>query len=88
MNFHIRWYNSPIQVDEKLFEIRDENDYIILHTAIIEEVDILITGDKDFKAVNIEKPEICTPSEFLEKYQYVNIERVIFMSKLEKKTSI
>lgn len=59
---------SPIQVDEKLFEIRDENDYIILHTAIIEEVDILITGDKDFKAVNIEKPEICTPSEFLEKY--------------------
>ena len=59
---------SPNQVDEKLFEIRDENDYIILHTAIIEDVDVLITGDKDFKDVDIERPEICTPSEFLEKY--------------------
>ena len=59
---------SPNQVDEKLFEIRDENDYIILHTAIIEDVDVLITGDKDFKDIDIERPEICTPSEFLEKY--------------------
>ncbi len=59
---------SPNDVDEKIFEIRDEDDYIILHTAILEDVDILITGDKDFKDVEIEKPEIMTPSEFLEKY--------------------
>lgn len=59
---------SPNDVDEKLFEIRDENDYIILHTAILENVDIFITGDKDFKDVKVEKPEIMTPSEFLEKY--------------------
>lgn len=59
---------SPNDVDEKLFEIRDEDDYIILHTAILENVDIFITGDKDFKDVKVEKPEIMTPSEFLEKY--------------------
>lgn len=59
---------SPNYIEEKLFEIRDENDYIILHTAVIEDIDVLITGDKDFKDVGIEKPEICTPSEFLEKY--------------------
>lgn len=59
---------SPSEVEEKLFEIRDENDYIILHTAIIDDVDVLITGDKDFKDVDIEQPEIYTPSEFLEKF--------------------
>lgn len=60
---------SPKEIEgEKLFEIRDDNDYIILHTAIIEDIDILITGDKDFAAVDIERPEILTPSEYLAKY--------------------
>ena len=59
---------SPIQVKKKKFEIRDEEDYIILYTAIIENVDILITGDKDFKEVEIERPEILTATEFFEKY--------------------
>lgn len=62
---------SPTQLEEKKFEIRDEKDYIILYTAIIENVDILITGDKDFKDVEIEKPEILTCTEFLEKYTTV-----------------
>ena len=51
-----------------LFEIRDEKDYMVLHTAILADVDILITGDKDFADVDIERPEILTPKEFLEKY--------------------
>lgn len=60
---------SPKEIEgERLFDIRDENDYIILHTAIIENVDILITGDKDFAAVDIDHPEILTPTEFLSKY--------------------
>lgn len=59
---------SPTSVENKLFEIRDKDDYIILHTAIIENVDVFITGDKDFNDVNVDKPEILTASEFLEKY--------------------
>jgi predicted nucleic acid-binding protein len=51
-----------------LFKIRDEKDYPILYTAIIEDVDILITGDKDFLNIDVEKPEILTPAQFLEKY--------------------
>lgn len=51
-----------------LFEIRDYKDYMVLHSAIIAEVDILITGDKDFENIEIERPEIMTPKEFLEKY--------------------
>ena len=37
-------YSSEEIEGEKLFEIRDDNDYIILYTAIIEDIDILITG--------------------------------------------
>ncbi len=59
---------SPTSVENKLFNIRDKDDYIILHTAIIEDVDIFITGDKDFDSIDIDKPEIMNATEFLEKY--------------------
>lgn len=60
---------SPESYDgTPLFEIRDEKDYMVLHTAILADVDILITGDKDFADVDIERPEMLTPKEFLEKY--------------------
>ena len=50
-----------------LFNIRDINDYPALYTAIIENIDIFITGDKDLLGVDIGMPEIMTPGEFLEK---------------------
>lgn len=61
---------SPTTVENKLFEIRDKDDYIILHTAIIEDVDVFLTGDKDFNDIDIDidKPEIMNTTEFLEKY--------------------
>ena len=59
---------SPTTIENKLFEIRDKDDYIILHTAIIEDVDVFITGDKDFNDIDIDKPEIMNATEFLEKY--------------------
>ncbi len=60
---------SPENYDgDPLFEIRDEKDYMVLYTAIIADVDILITGDKDFENIEIERPEILKPNEFLEKY--------------------
>lgn len=48
--------------------IRDKKDLPVLVSAISEDVDILITGDKDFSEIEIEKPEILTPAQFLEKY--------------------
>ncbi|MDD3024182.1 MAG: hypothetical protein PHE26_09845 [Syntrophomonadaceae bacterium] len=59
---------TPEEMDETLFNIRDAKDYLVLYTAIIEDVDILITGDKDFADVEIEKPEILTPADFRAKY--------------------
>jgi len=51
-----------------LFEIRDEKDYPVLYSAIMEDVDLFITGDRDFEELGLEKPEILTPTEFLDKY--------------------
>lgn len=59
---------TPSDLEEGLFDIRDIKDYPVLYTAIIEDVDILITGDKDFKGIDIEKPEIMTSTEFVEYY--------------------
>lgn len=59
---------SPTNVENKLFNIRDKDDYIILHTAIIEDVDIFITGDKDFSDIDIDKPKIMNTTEFLNQY--------------------
>lgn len=59
---------TPDKFDETLFEIRDTKDYPVLYTAILEDVDLLITGDRDFEDVKTEKPEILTPAEFVEKY--------------------
>jgi len=59
---------TPHKMPSNLFAIRDKKDYPVLYTAIVENVDVLITGDKDFTDVVIEKPEIVTPAEFIEKY--------------------
>lgn len=59
---------TPKEMEQGLFEIRDEKDYPVLYTAIVEDVDILITGDKDFAEIEIDRPEILTPSEFLSRY--------------------
>jgi len=45
--------------------IRDEADYPILMSAVLADVDILITGDKGFHNAEIEKPKIMTPAEFM-----------------------
>ena len=59
---------TPDNIEGGLFSIRDPKDYPILYTAIIENVDVLISGDMDFKDTDVTHPEILTPQEFLEKY--------------------
>ena len=48
--------------------MRDTKDSPILATAIMEEIDVFLTGDKDFLVLDVDIPEILTMSEFLEKY--------------------
>ena len=56
---------TPENIRPGLFDIRDIQDYPVLYTAILEDIDILITGDKDFLDVEVERPEILTPIEFI-----------------------
>lgn len=48
--------------------MRDTKDSPILATAIMESIDVFLTGDKDFLVLDVEVPEILTMSEFLSKY--------------------
>jgi putative PIN family toxin of toxin-antitoxin system len=59
---------TPETVDTGKFATRDANDAPVLYTAIVENVDVLVTGDKDFAGVCDGKPEILTPSDFITKY--------------------
>ncbi|MDR1688568.1 MAG: hypothetical protein LBS21_08165 [Clostridiales bacterium] len=59
---------SPQHIPTELFAIRDICDAPVLYTAIIEGVDVIITGDKDFDDVEIEKPAIMTVVEFENEY--------------------
>lgn len=50
-------------------KIRDIKDLLVIYTAIIENVDVLVTRDKDFTELEFEFLEILTPSEFVERYR-------------------
>lgn len=59
---------TPTYIPSNLFHIRDSNDYPVLYSAITNDIDVLITGDKDFQEICIDSPEILTPTEFIQKY--------------------
>ena len=65
--FELVYTPKTLEPDE-FPEMRDRKDARILATAIMEGVDIFLTGDKDFLVLDVEIPEILTMAEFLEKY--------------------
>ena len=61
--------STPEKIDKTKYPvIRDKKDLPILASAIIENVDVLISGDEDFTLIDIEYPEILTPKDFVLKY--------------------
>ena len=55
---------------EKL--IRDAKDQPILNAAIVYDIDIILTGDKDFLSLDMKHPQCMTVAQFLE---YENVEQ-------------
>ena len=49
---------------EKL--IRDAKDQPILNAAIVSDVDVILTGDKDFLSLDMEHPKCMTAAQFFE----------------------
>ena len=67
-NLNFQLVYTPTYISPNLFHIRDSNDYPVLYSAVTNDIDIFITGDKDFKNIYIENLEILTPTEFIQKY--------------------
>lgn len=60
-------FKSPEKIDEKKYpKIRDIKDLPVLVSAILSDADVLLTGDKDFEDIKIDKPLIFTPSKYYE----------------------
>jgi len=60
---------TPADIDADIYpKIRDKNDYPILAAAIIADVDVFISGDGDFFAADVERPDIMTVAAFAEAY--------------------
>lgn len=61
-------YTPKVLDINKFPEMRDIKDSPILATAILENIDFFVTGDKDFLVLDVDFPEIVTMAEFLERY--------------------
>ena len=49
-------------------QMRDPNDQPILDAAIHHGVDIIISSDKDFTSLKLDRPRIMTPAEFIAEF--------------------
>lgn len=54
--------------DKDDIKIRDNNDYQVLYDAINGNADILLTNDKDFNNIEIDKPRILNLKQFYEEF--------------------
>ena len=60
-------FTTPHKIDEKKYpKIRDIKDLPVLVSAILSDADILLTGDKDFENIEIDKPLIMSPMKYYE----------------------
>lgn len=60
-------FTTPNKIDENKYpKIRDLKDLPVLASAILSDSDILLTGDKDFEDLKIDKPLIFSPARYFE----------------------
>jgi len=69
--FHLPYeseFTPHVLPEHDWFRIRDPKDEKVLYSAITADCDILITGDDDFRSIDLDHPEILKPVEFIAKY--------------------
>ena len=59
---------TPLLENNDTASIRDPHDYPILHDAIAYNLDVIVTGDKDFHALTTKHPAIMSIRDFLDTY--------------------
>ncbi len=58
-------FKTPTSIKSEDFpNIRDEKDLPVLASAILSSSDVILTGDKDFKDINLKYPIVFTPKEY------------------------
>ena len=58
---------TPSSINEAEYpKIRDVKDLPVLVSAILSDSDVLLTGDKDFEEIKIDKPLIFSPAKYYE----------------------
>jgi putative PIN family toxin of toxin-antitoxin system len=62
------FFNLDKTNTKKYPNIRDIDDLPVLANAIESKVDLLITGDKDFDNIKIERPKIMKPRKYIDEY--------------------
>lgn len=66
-DFQFELFQTPQEINRTDFpSIRDSKDLPILASAILAEVDILLTGDKDFLGLSLKKPLVFSPSAYFD----------------------
>ena len=58
-------YELIPEVEHTTQHIRDVKDQPILNAAIVSDVDVILTGDKDFLSLAIDRPACMTVADFL-----------------------
>ena len=48
--------------------MRDAKDQPILNAAIVEDIDIILTGDKDFLSLDLDRPECLSVADYCERF--------------------
>ncbi len=63
------YFYTPLAIDAEYYpNIRDKDDLPILVSAILADVDVILTGDNDYFSVEMDRPEVLRPVDFLIKY--------------------
>jgi putative PIN family toxin of toxin-antitoxin system len=69
---YLRTLGVPLSEDAvpefTVIRMRDPKDQPILDAAIAADADVVITGDNDFLALEIDRPRIMRPREFLDEF--------------------
>ena len=65
-NLPFEYVYTPDTLDKTKYPaLRDSGDSPVLPSAVMADVDILLTGDKDFADLELDRPAILTPAQFL-----------------------
>jgi len=66
-------YELILSVEEAEKLIRDPKDQPILNAAIVNGIDVILTGDKDFLSMGMEQPKCMTVAQFLESEEVTDL---------------